>query len=231
MQNISLYIPHVFSNYTRGDVAYQFERLDIGTIDRIDFISKIGSNNVPYNTAYIHFKHWNDNEAARNLQERVLDPNREARLIYDDPWYWIVLENKAQKYVPGERKKRIALEEIFKTPNKEPETASAPLAPTKMTRMSTTPSNITPLSLQEAFAAAGIDNDEDQDLCEIEALMDEDDKHLVTIDGRYIDEIEQENIRLRNELKDMTLNYFEEMNNALKFKSMLDIYLGRQINN
>jgi len=228
MQNISLYIPHVFSNYTRGDVAYQFERLNIGVIDRIDFVSKIGSNNVPYNTAYIHFTHWNDNEAARNLQDRVLDPNKEARLIYDDPWYWIVLENKAQKYTPGDRKKRISVDDLFKTPNKEPENV-APLAPTKMTRMSTTPSNITPLSLQEAFEVAGIDMDHNKDdICEIEALMDEEDEHLITIDGRYIHEIEQENIRLRNELKEMTLTYFEEMNKALKFKSMLDIYLGRQ---
>jgi hypothetical protein len=199
MQNISLYIPHVFSNYTRGDVAYQFERLDIGEIDRIDFVSKIGSNNVPYNTAYIHFKYWNDNEAARNLQERVLNPNREARLMYDDPWYWIVLENKAKKFVPGDRKKRISLEEIFKTPNKEPEVEAAPLAPTKMTRISTSQTNIMPLNLQEAFEATS-----ESEMDEIEALMDEEDGHLITIDGRYVEELENELAMARRQLMMMT---------------------------
>jgi hypothetical protein len=33
----------------------------------------------------------------------------EARVVYDEPWYWIVLENKARKHIPGERKPRIDL--------------------------------------------------------------------------------------------------------------------------
>jgi hypothetical protein len=246
MQNISLYIPHIFSNFTRGDVAYQFERLDIGEIERVDFVAKISANGVPYNAAYIHFRHWNENPAARNLQERVLNPNKEAHLVYEDPWYWICLENKTRKYNPSDRKKRISVEELFVTPKKEAENVDMPLAPTKMTRMSTTPSNITPLNLQQALASAAaaeietpewselthifgeevVMDDKDDDLedvlCDIERLMDEEDEFLVTIDGRYISEIEQENIMLRNQLNSMTISYFEEMNKSLQFKHMLD---------
>jgi hypothetical protein len=107
--NISLYIPHVFANFSKKMVAETFEDLRIGNVKRVDFVYKRGSNGN-FNAAYIHFNHWYDNVAARNFQERVLDVNREARIVYDEPWYWIVLENKTKKV--SERKPRINLEAL-----------------------------------------------------------------------------------------------------------------------
>ena len=107
--NISLYIPHVFANITKSTIVETFEKLRIGSINRIDFVNK-KSKNGNYNSVYIHFSQWYDNVASRNFQERVLDPNMEARVVYDEPWFWIVLENKGQK--AGDRKRSVNLDAL-----------------------------------------------------------------------------------------------------------------------
>ena len=104
--NISLYIPHVFANITKSTIVQTFEKLRIGSINRIDFVNK-KSKNSNFNAVYIHFSQWYDNVASRNFQERVLDPNMEARIVYDEPWFWIVLENKGHK--AGDRKRTLNL--------------------------------------------------------------------------------------------------------------------------
>ena len=109
--NISLYIPHVFANISKKMVAETFEDLRIGNVKRVDFVYKRGSNG-DFNAVYIHFNHWYDNVAARNFQERVISPNMEARIVYDEPWYWIVLENKTKKVDSTKRKPRLNLEAI-----------------------------------------------------------------------------------------------------------------------
>lgn len=108
-QNISLYIPHIFANFSKEFVAKVFEDLNIGNVKNIDFVSKYGQDGKEYNAAYIHFNEWYDTISSRNFQARVLDTSKEARVVYDEPWYWIVLENKARKHIPGERKPRIDL--------------------------------------------------------------------------------------------------------------------------
>ena len=109
--NISLYIPHVFANISKKMVAETFENLRIGSVKRVDFVYKRGSNGN-FNAVYIHFNHWYDNVAAHNFQERVLNPSMEARIVYDEPWYWIVLENKTKKVDSTKRKPRLNLEAI-----------------------------------------------------------------------------------------------------------------------
>ena len=109
--NISLYIPHVFANINRKRVVDTFENLRIGNVKRADIVSKRSANGEHYNSVYIHFNYWYDNIAARNFQERVLDPNMEARIVYDEPWYWIVLENKGANKSIG-RKPRVNLDAL-----------------------------------------------------------------------------------------------------------------------
>ena len=112
--NISLYIPHVFSNFSKKMVAETFENLRIGNVKRVDFVHKRNSNG-DYNAAYIHFNYWCDNVAASNFKDRVLNPNTEARIVYDEPWYWIVLENKVPKVKSSDRKCRINIDALSKT--------------------------------------------------------------------------------------------------------------------
>jgi len=110
-QQLSLYIPHVFPNFTSEYIKQVFEFMEFGEVDHIDLVAKMDKYGKPYNAAYIHFSEWFTGPVSENFQDRVLDPNREARIIHDDPWYWIVLENTAKKYVPGDRKECIDLSE------------------------------------------------------------------------------------------------------------------------
>lgn len=99
MMNISLYIPRVFSNISKEFVANTFEKLAIGKVSHVDFVCKMGSDGAPYHSTYVHFDYWFNNEVARNFYDRVIHAEKEARIVYDDPWYWVVLENKGKSRV------------------------------------------------------------------------------------------------------------------------------------
>ena len=115
IDNISLYIPHIFGNFTKEFVAQVFNDQNIGKVKTVDFVHKMGKDGKAYNSAYIHFEEWYNTIATRNFQSNVRDTNKEARLMYEEPWYWIVLENKARKHIPGERKPCIVIDEPAKS--------------------------------------------------------------------------------------------------------------------
>jgi hypothetical protein len=218
IKNISLYIPHVFENFSK---AYILEKMsNFGEVCKIDFVYKMGKNGKTYNAAYIHFENWFDTATAANFQEQVLNPEKEARILYDDPWFWIVLENKTtkHKHVPGNRKPRIVLESFvshqvvsdsFKTPEK--------LIPIKLydlfSQHSTNQSVSNKITQKEM-------NEEYED---IERLMEEDDKHLVSIDIRYVKELENENQNLLSNLEDF-LHVFEK--NKTNVEYYKDLYFN-----
>ena len=107
--SMSLYIPRVFPNITQERITGVFEDLNFGVVSHVDLVNKESSDGRPYNSAYVHFKEWTSSSTNASFQERVRDPARDARVVYDDPWYWIVLENKGKKHVPGDRKPRIEI--------------------------------------------------------------------------------------------------------------------------
>jgi hypothetical protein len=93
----SLYIAHVFPNINKKRIAQLFEKLNLARVSGIDFVSKIGKDGKPYNSAYIHIDYWFDNVSARHFQEKIRSDANESLLVYDDPWYWIVNENISPK--------------------------------------------------------------------------------------------------------------------------------------
>lgn len=93
--NMSLYIPYVRLDIEKEFMADLFGYLDIGCVSRIDFIIKTNKYGTRYHSAYIHFERWYDTIVSYNFQERVKEKN--ARLVYDDPHYWIVFENNLTK--------------------------------------------------------------------------------------------------------------------------------------
>jgi hypothetical protein len=90
----SLYIAHVFPNIHKKKIAQSFEKLFLARIKGIDLVPKIGKDGKPYNSAYIHIDYWFDTSAAKHFQEKIRTDS-EALLVYDEPWYWIVNENKS----------------------------------------------------------------------------------------------------------------------------------------
>jgi hypothetical protein len=223
---MSLYIPHVFSNISGDKISKTFESLGLGRVKKVDLVLKMG-NTGEYNAAYIHFEYWYNTDAARNFQDRVKNPDKEARIVYDDPWYWIVLENKSRKIVSGSRKERLDIQtSVFETPKKQlsnQDFADMFRAPSKAKR--TTDDSMLNLNALcrnltldfegrhdieaqvEAQVEAQTDDYSDDSLfSELEHLINYDDSHLISIDGRYIKELERENAQLQN----ATCKYYEQ---------------------
>ena len=121
-QPLSIYIPRVFKNVTENFISSIFEDLKYGKVNHVDIVDKMDKNGNIYHSAYIHFDFWYDNIACKNFQERVQNPEKEARIVYKDPWFWVCLENtssnKKNNVEPtypgsGERKIRINLDDLF----------------------------------------------------------------------------------------------------------------------
>lgn len=195
IKNISLYIPHVFANYSKDDIARVFNDF-IGNVKTVDLVVKRGKDGKTFNAAYIHFRSWHNTIATQNFQERVLDPNQEARIVYDDPWYWICLENKSRKVAPNQRKIRLDIGEQsttattdagILTPVKTKNIQTTPNAPVK--NMADRPSlEFTDAEIEELEAAFDAN----------EAAIEREDQYLVSVDSRYIQTLENENMALRN---------------------------------
>jgi len=114
MSNYSIYIPHVFNNISNQKIVNAFEQYDIGKISSIDVKHKTGADGICYKVVFIHFSYWNeDNSSAINLRERIENPEKEARLIYDDPWYWILLPNTSVRTQENTYEPKLSIETCF----------------------------------------------------------------------------------------------------------------------
>ena len=218
IKNISLFIPHVYANFNSAAVFDIIQGQGIGEVKNIDFVSKTGSDGKPYNAVYIHFYQWYDNIVARNFQERVLNPSKEARIMYDDPWYWLVLENKGKKHVPGARKPTIDLD-AFTTPEKPvaPMMNFYPLgvkrAPKTTKSWAQAVQPPAPLNLQKEFdieaqyASEEITQEEmDWAWEQMKIQRDREDQHLISIDGRYVQTLEEDNKMMHDQM-----SYFQNL--------------------
>ena len=92
-QNISLFIPHIFLNLGKDFVIEVLEDdYKLGKVSRVDFVEKIGADDKSYNAAYVHFEYWNDDSSTADFQYELLNSGNGTRIVYDAPWFWIVLE-------------------------------------------------------------------------------------------------------------------------------------------
>jgi len=212
MSNLSLYIPRVFPNFSEGMVADVFEKLHLGKVSKVDLVARYGHDGQPYNSVYVHFEYWNDTIAARNFQARVLDPNQEARIVYDEPWYWIVLENTAKKHISGQPKPRIALDTpvinrlsttVPPAPQKSA-TEQAIIAAARATGWHWPFKPYQPRRLEDEFEDEAqhwideqIDATIEAQMNIVEDLMNDDDNRLATFERGYVQMLEEENATLR----------------------------------
>ena len=93
--SFSVCIPRIFANVSNRKIVNTFEGLNLGKIADMNIVWKTGRDGSSYKMAFIHFDEWNNKcQAAINLRNKIENPNIEAKLVYDDPWYWILLPNK-----------------------------------------------------------------------------------------------------------------------------------------
>jgi hypothetical protein len=102
---LSVFIPRCDYDITDSFITETFRLcLDLGAISRIDRISKLDRNSVPYVSMYIHFDNVYSNAYVESFR------NGEIRqLYYSDTQFWTVLPNTASKHTSGDRKLRIQL--------------------------------------------------------------------------------------------------------------------------
>jgi hypothetical protein len=210
MKNISLFIPHIFANYRKEDVIKVFEDKQIGKVNHIDYIKKF-NNGTDYYAAYIHFDFWYENSESVKLNKDVLDPKKEARIMYEEPWYWIVLENKTPQKMnikSGDRKLRIDIKGLssssavpISTPKSDVE-LTCPNAPIKKKQKQPVSFEyIEPVKLEGEF--------EDEDIAQMERELDEieecmiqeEEVNQISIDSRYVSAIEEENAEMRQQIQ------------------------------
>jgi hypothetical protein len=113
MENISLYIPLVLPHITREMIMEVFYHFEIGQVKQVDLVPKLNKRGEYYHCAFVHFDFWFNSIAAQNIQERIRHtPHLMTRVVYDDPYFWIIQENKSEKRAPGKPKLRIDLSDL-----------------------------------------------------------------------------------------------------------------------
>lgn len=88
--NLSMYIPYVTSD--KNFIQNIIEDSGFGKVKRVDCVSRGAFE--PTSMAFIHMEYWENSQLVENFQERIKNSEKEARIVYDDPNYWIVLPNK-----------------------------------------------------------------------------------------------------------------------------------------
>ena len=98
-QAMSLYIPYVADkDANRLYIAETFYNLNIGDVKRVDFQPhhSVYSTDPYGKSAFVHMERWFENVSVENLQKRIRDniESKEARIVHDDPEYWVLKRNK-----------------------------------------------------------------------------------------------------------------------------------------
>jgi len=75
-----------------------FENLEIGEVERVDMVKKTNAAGKEFNRVFVHFKHWNDNESANAVKEKLLSGDS-VKIVYDDPWFWKIFKSNVEKPV------------------------------------------------------------------------------------------------------------------------------------
>lgn len=94
----SICIPVVRRNTRANSITDIFKTMCIGNVSRVDLVDSADGRQ---RSAYVYLD-WIETKENILLQERIRDPTQQARLMYDAPWYWILLVNKNPK--PAEKK-------------------------------------------------------------------------------------------------------------------------------
>jgi hypothetical protein len=89
-----LCIPRTDANISEPVVRNIFNKLNIGSIGRIDLVKKQNEKGGQYMRIFIHINKWYNTENANIAKERLLN-GKDIKIIYDDPWFWKISVYKA----------------------------------------------------------------------------------------------------------------------------------------
>jgi len=106
-QELSLMIPRVFPQWIdEATIVDIFHKQNIGQVYKVSIVRQPDSKrrSYPIYQAFIYFSMWYENEIAYNFQQRIFGPKKQARIVYDDPWFWVAFENTKQRLSNNDRR-------------------------------------------------------------------------------------------------------------------------------
>jgi hypothetical protein len=115
----SLFIPVIYTTIGEEKVREVFEKGNIAIIASVNFVPKVinngsGNKKINVNMAFIHVAYWIPSESSKRFQNEIRSNEKGTKLTYNDPYYWIVLENKSVN-----QPTKMAMEGILPLPEKE----------------------------------------------------------------------------------------------------------------
>ena len=126
-QQLSLVIPRVFPQWVDEEkIITIFRQQQIGIISKVSIVrmpdpSGTGTSGTgpskthPIYKAYLYFSVWFENIITENFQKRIYGKDKQARVVYDDPWFWTVFENTERVKLTKNDKRLMRLSaEIYK---------------------------------------------------------------------------------------------------------------------
>ena len=99
-QDLSLMIPRVFPQWVDEQTIVDiFHKQHLGLVYKVSIVRQPDSKrrSYPVYQAFIYFSAWYENEIAYNFQQRIFGPKKQARIVYDDPWFWVAFENNRRR--------------------------------------------------------------------------------------------------------------------------------------
>ena len=106
-QSLSLVIPRVFPQWGVDEekICQIFHEQCICRVYKVSIVRMPDSRrrNYPIYKAYVYFSAWYENEIAYNFQKRILR-DHQARVVYDDPWHWVVFKNTEKRLSKNDRR-------------------------------------------------------------------------------------------------------------------------------
>jgi hypothetical protein len=95
-QRLSLVIPRVFPQWVdEAKIIKIFRDQKLGEIFKVSIVRMPDEKgrNHPIYKAYLYFSVWFESIIAQNFQDRIYGKDKQARVVYDDPWFWTVFKN------------------------------------------------------------------------------------------------------------------------------------------
>lgn len=96
----TLCIPRTDVNISEPFVRNLFNKLNIGSIGRIDLVKKQNEKGSQYMRIFIHMNKWYNTENSLIAKERLLN-GKDIKIIYEDPWFWKISVYKAPVSTPA----------------------------------------------------------------------------------------------------------------------------------
>ena len=95
-QRLSLVIPRVFPQWVdEAKIIKIFRDQKLGEIFKVNIVRMPDEKgrNHPIYKAYLYFSVWYESIIVANFQDRIYGKDKQARVVYDDPWFWTVFKN------------------------------------------------------------------------------------------------------------------------------------------